>query len=200
MAEKGSTATPTRRSATASETMKRLVTERSFELQKTAAMTRQLPTMTMTLMAARTESEASMEGSLQVTSSSRAAHAVAFSVSRIAALPSLLAASGVASSCWPPAGAHDSSTPSSEHQSTWNRIHNPLGYSLELYFTFHSITRTIVSCTVFNFGQKTNHRHSLSNLYFRHSSLQIILFSVPHFTQYSISVKSAINVREKFVQ
>lgn len=85
VAENGKTATPTSRSATARETMNRLVTERNLELQKTAAMTRQLPTMTITLMAARTDNDAKSEGSLQVTSSSKAAHAVAFSVSRIAA-------------------------------------------------------------------------------------------------------------------
>ncbi|GLV32640.1 Octopamine receptor in mushroom bodies [Carabus blaptoides fortunei] len=80
VAENGSTATPTSRSATAKDTMNRFVTERNFELQKTAAMTRQLPTMTMTLMVASTDSEANRLGSLHVTSSRRAAHALCISV------------------------------------------------------------------------------------------------------------------------
>uniref|UniRef100_A0A2H1X171 SFRICE_035236 n=1 Tax=Spodoptera frugiperda TaxID=7108 RepID=A0A2H1X171_SPOFR len=43
VAEKGSTATPTNRSATAKDTMNKLVTLRSFEEHSTAAITRQLP-------------------------------------------------------------------------------------------------------------------------------------------------------------
>jgi hypothetical protein len=80
VAEKGRTATPTRRSATASDTMKRFVTDLSLDEQKTAAMTRQLPTMTMTLMRASTDKERSNCGSPQLTASRSAAHADAFSV------------------------------------------------------------------------------------------------------------------------
>lgn len=43
VAENGNTATPTSKSATARDTMKRFVTLRSFEEQSTAAITRQLP-------------------------------------------------------------------------------------------------------------------------------------------------------------
>lgn len=43
VAEKGSTAKPTSRSATASDTMNRLVTLRSFDEHSTAAITRQFP-------------------------------------------------------------------------------------------------------------------------------------------------------------
>lgn len=59
VAEKGSTATPTNKSATASDTIKRLVTDRSLEEQKTAAITRQFPTMTITLISAKMESDTS---------------------------------------------------------------------------------------------------------------------------------------------
>lgn len=85
VAENGSTASPTSKSATAKDTMKRLVTDLSLDEQNTAAMTKQLPTITITLMAASTDNEANKLGSLQVTSSKRAAHAVTLSVSRMTA-------------------------------------------------------------------------------------------------------------------
>lgn len=83
VAENGRTATPTRRSATAKETMNKLVTERSLDEQNTAAITRQLPTMTITLIKAKIDRDKSSWGSPQLTSSKRAAHADAFSVLRI---------------------------------------------------------------------------------------------------------------------
>lgn len=63
--------------------MKRLVTDLNFDEQETAAMTRQLPTITMTLIRASTESDKSSLGSPQLTSSRSAAHADAFSIIRI---------------------------------------------------------------------------------------------------------------------
>lgn len=78
MAEKGRTAIPTRRSATAKETINKLVTLLSLEEQKTAAMTRQLPTMTSTLMNTRTSNVATKAGSPHLTLSRRAAQAVSF--------------------------------------------------------------------------------------------------------------------------
>lgn len=83
VAENGSTATPTNKSATANETINRFVTERNFDEQKTAAITKQLPTMTITLIKAKIDNEINNSGSPHVTSSKRAAHAVAFSVFRI---------------------------------------------------------------------------------------------------------------------
>ena len=78
VALKGSTVSPTMRSATASDTMKRLVTERSLELMKTAAMTRQLPTITITLISSRTVNVAICPGSSQTNLSNTAAHSLAF--------------------------------------------------------------------------------------------------------------------------
>lgn len=83
MAENGNTATPTIKSATANETMNRFVTDLSLDEQKTAAITRQLPTITITFMSASTANETKICGLPQVTFSSRAAHAVAFNVLRI---------------------------------------------------------------------------------------------------------------------
>lgn len=85
VAENGSTATPTSRSATASDTMKRLVTDLNFDEQKTAAITRQLPTITITLISAKIERDVKRPGSLQFTSSKSAAQADAFNVLRITA-------------------------------------------------------------------------------------------------------------------
>jgi len=76
VALKGSTVTPTMRSATASDTMNKFVTERSLELMKTAAMTRQLPTITITSISSRTISEASCPGSSQTTRSHTASHSL----------------------------------------------------------------------------------------------------------------------------
>lgn len=53
VAEKGRTASPTRRSATARETIKRLVTVLSLVLIKTATMTKQFPTITATFINAK---------------------------------------------------------------------------------------------------------------------------------------------------
>lgn len=89
VAEKGRTATPTIKSATASETMNRLVTDRNLDEQKTAAITKQFPTTTITSIAARMDNEANKLGSPHVTSSKSAAHAVSLSVSRMTAYESL---------------------------------------------------------------------------------------------------------------
>lgn len=78
VAENGRTAIPTSRSATAKDTMNKLVTLLNFEEQKTAAMTRQLPTMTSTLMMASTVRLANSEGSLHCTDSLSAAQALSF--------------------------------------------------------------------------------------------------------------------------
>lgn len=83
VAENGNTATPTNKSATANDTMNKFVTERNFDEQKTAAITKQLPTITNTLINANTANDINKSGSPQVTSSKRAAHAVAFNVFRI---------------------------------------------------------------------------------------------------------------------
>lgn len=83
VAENGNTATPTNRSATAKDTINKFVTERSFDEQNTAAITKQLPAMTITLIKAKTDRDKSSWGSLQLTSSRRAAHADALSVFRI---------------------------------------------------------------------------------------------------------------------
>lgn len=89
VAENGRTATPTIRSATASETINKLVTDLNFDEQKTAAITRQLPTTTITSMAAKILREASMLGSPHVTPSKSAAQALSFSVSRMTVLNTL---------------------------------------------------------------------------------------------------------------
>lgn len=78
MDEKGNTATPTKRSATASDTMNKFVTDLNFEEQKTAAITRQFPTITITLMRARMDNERSKCGSPQLTFFKRSAHSDAF--------------------------------------------------------------------------------------------------------------------------
>lgn len=53
VAENGSTKIPTIRSATAKDTINKFVTVRSLVLMNTARMTKQLPTITTTLMKAR---------------------------------------------------------------------------------------------------------------------------------------------------
>lgn len=87
VAENGSTANPTIKSATANDTMNKLVTERNFDEQKTAAITKQLPTITSTLINANIANEANSEGSVHETSSNKAAHADAFIVLRICSQP-----------------------------------------------------------------------------------------------------------------
>jgi len=52
IAEKGSTASPTNKSATASETMNRFVTVRNLVLMKTARITKQFPTITIRFITA----------------------------------------------------------------------------------------------------------------------------------------------------
>lgn len=82
--ENGKTATPTIKSATASDAMKMLVTASwSLEEQRTAAITRQLPTTTMMSIIRRMLSFSKAAASNQTTFSSKAAHAVSFSVFRI---------------------------------------------------------------------------------------------------------------------
>uniref|UniRef100_A0A182UIT6 Uncharacterized protein n=1 Tax=Anopheles melas TaxID=34690 RepID=A0A182UIT6_9DIPT len=58
--------------------MKKLVTLRSLCEQSTAAITRQLPTMTSTLMKASTASETRLVGSVHCTDASRLAHSDSF--------------------------------------------------------------------------------------------------------------------------
>uniref|UniRef100_A0A2M4DFS4 Putative secreted protein n=1 Tax=Anopheles darlingi TaxID=43151 RepID=A0A2M4DFS4_ANODA len=58
--------------------MKKLVTLLSLCEQSTAAITRQLPTMTSTLMNASTASETRLVGSVHWTDASRLAHSVSF--------------------------------------------------------------------------------------------------------------------------
>lgn len=67
VAENGRTAIPTNKSATARLTIKKLVTFRNLCEQKTAAITKQLPTITSTLMNARKASESKLVGSVQFT-------------------------------------------------------------------------------------------------------------------------------------
>jgi len=75
----GRTATPTIRSATARLTMNMFVTLLSLLVQKTANMTRTLPTTTMTLTIARTIRVTTFHTLDHSTPSYKAAHAVAFS-------------------------------------------------------------------------------------------------------------------------
>lgn len=69
VAENGRTAIPTNKSATAKLTMKKLVTFLNLCEQKTAAITRQLPTITNTLMNANTASDIKFPGSVHLTES-----------------------------------------------------------------------------------------------------------------------------------
>lgn len=69
VAENGRTAKPTSKSATAKLTMKKLVTLRSLWEQNTAAITKQLPTITNTLINARTASDTKFPGSVHFTES-----------------------------------------------------------------------------------------------------------------------------------
>ncbi|GAB0086689.1 hypothetical protein DMENIID0001_007980 [Sergentomyia squamirostris] len=78
--ENGRTASPTSRSATARLTMKKLVTLRSLWEQKTAAITKQLPTITSTSMTANTVSDITFFGSVHSTPSINFAHSVWFMV------------------------------------------------------------------------------------------------------------------------
>lgn len=78
--ENGRTASPTRRSATARFTMKKFVTLLSLWEQKTAAITRQLPTITSTLMTASTANDTKFPGSVHSTASINFAHSVWFMV------------------------------------------------------------------------------------------------------------------------
>lgn len=69
VAENGKTARPTSKSATAKLTIKKLVTLRNLCEQNTAAITRQLPTITNTLINARTASDNKFPGSVHFTDS-----------------------------------------------------------------------------------------------------------------------------------
>lgn len=75
MVENGSTATPTSKSATANDTINKFVTDRSFDEQNTAAITKQLPIITITFINARMERDTISLGSPHVVFFSRAAHA-----------------------------------------------------------------------------------------------------------------------------
>lgn len=78
VAENGSTARPTSKSATAKLTMKKLVTLRNLFEQKTAAITRQLPPMTKTLMNSSMAREIRFAGSVHFTDLMRSSHSVSF--------------------------------------------------------------------------------------------------------------------------
>lgn len=78
MEENGNTATPTIRSATASDTMKKFVTDRNLDVHSTAPITSTLPTITMTVNMKKIDSLASSCGSNHLTLSYSAAHALAF--------------------------------------------------------------------------------------------------------------------------
>lgn len=69
VAENGSTANPTNKSATAKLTMKKFVTLRNLWEQNTAAITKQLPTITSTLINASTASDIKFPGSVHCTES-----------------------------------------------------------------------------------------------------------------------------------
>lgn len=69
VAENGRTAKPTSKSATAKLTMKKLVTLRSLWEQNTAAITKQLPTITSTLINARQANDTKFPGSVHFTDS-----------------------------------------------------------------------------------------------------------------------------------
>lgn len=69
VAENGKTASPTNKSATAKLTMKKLVTLLNLCEQKTAAITRQFPTITKTFMNPRQASESKFPGSVHFTES-----------------------------------------------------------------------------------------------------------------------------------
>ena len=74
VAEKGRTARPTMRSATASDTINKFVTVRNFVLMNTARMTRQFPTITTMLMNARMRREARTFASFQLSKSRSSSH------------------------------------------------------------------------------------------------------------------------------
>lgn len=78
VAENGSTARPTSKSATAKLTMKKLVTLRNLFEQKTAAITRQLPPMTSTLINSSMAREIRFAGSVHFTDLMRSSHSVSF--------------------------------------------------------------------------------------------------------------------------
>lgn len=67
VAENGRTAMPTNKSATAKLTMKKLVTLLNLCEQKTAAMTRQLPTITNTFINAKNASDIKFSSSVHCT-------------------------------------------------------------------------------------------------------------------------------------
>lgn len=69
VAENGKTAKPTNKSATAKLTMKKLVTLRNLWEQNTAAITKQLPTITKTFINARQASDTKFPGSVHFTES-----------------------------------------------------------------------------------------------------------------------------------
>lgn len=69
VAENGKTANPTNKSATAKLTMKKLVTLRNLCEQNTAAITKQLPTITNTFINARHASDNKFPGSVHFTES-----------------------------------------------------------------------------------------------------------------------------------
>lgn len=69
VAENGRTAMPTSRSATAKLTMKKFVTLLNLCEQNTAAMTRQLPTITNTFINAKNASEIKFSSSVHCTES-----------------------------------------------------------------------------------------------------------------------------------
>jgi hypothetical protein len=79
VALKGSTATPTIRSATAKLTMNMLVTFLSLKLLQTAAITRTLPSTTMILITARTARVITISGPDHTTAIYNMLHALSFS-------------------------------------------------------------------------------------------------------------------------
>lgn len=82
--ENGKTAIPTIKSATANEAIKILVTATcSLEEHMTAAITKQLPTITITSINNKMVNLAKAVASIHTTFLSKAAHAVSFNVFRI---------------------------------------------------------------------------------------------------------------------
>lgn len=69
VAENGNTANPTNKSATAKLTIKKFVTLRNLCEQNTAAITKQLPTITRTFMNAKNASDIKFPGSVHFTDS-----------------------------------------------------------------------------------------------------------------------------------
>lgn len=107
VAENGKTANPTSKSATAKLTIKKFVTLRNLWEQNTAAITRQLPTMTSTLINANTANDIRLPGSVHLTDSNSVQLLIAFrltndlcvSVVRAARLPHKLCYCSLVATC-----------------------------------------------------------------------------------------------------